>query len=215
MNVHDAETQEFIGENRLLDIFDRQFILTVKYKEIERQNGFYVPEELPVVIDDRHAQLFIKGHVWRVTEELCEAWEAYQDALTTGDYVHYLEEMSDALHFYVELLIFVGIGCDELGSLEEIIKGSGLLKGKPDGSLPFFVVMEPVYFMGLAMNCLKNKPWKQSQMLTDQGKMRGYLKKGFKSLIEAFYLSGMGADDIWKIYVQKNSVNQFRIRSSY
>lgn len=69
--------------------------------------------------------------------------------------------------------------------------------------------------LGEAMNCLKNKPWKQSHMITDEIHYREELADAFHFMIELFVLSGFDATSLTAMYLDKNAVNQFRIRSNY
>lgn len=78
----------------------------------------------PININLKENQKLIKDFISRVTEELCEAYEKYELASTeyfdefrkTGLHEHldklinlFNEECSDAIHFMVELLIYVNI----------------------------------------------------------------------------------------------------------
>ncbi len=69
--------------------------------------------------------------------------------------------------------------------------------------------------IGEAMNCLKNKPWKQTQMETDVTHYIEELVDAFHFFVELCILSGMTADDLFLFYYKKSEVNKFRIRSSY
>ena len=69
--------------------------------------------------------------------------------------------------------------------------------------------------IGEAMNCLKNKPWKQTQMLTDQDHYFEELADAFHFIIELFILSGIDAQKLAELYFKKSLVNQFRQRSKY
>lgn len=69
--------------------------------------------------------------------------------------------------------------------------------------------------LGEAMNCLKNKPWKQTHMATDETHYREELIDALHFFVELFILSGMSAEDVYSMYCKKNKVNQFRQRSKY
>jgi len=66
-----------------------------------------------------------------------------------------------------------------------------------------------------AMNCLKNKAWKQSMMETDIDHYQEELADAFHFFIELLILSGIYADDIFSLYFKKAAVNKFRQRSNY
>jgi dimeric dUTPase (all-alpha-NTP-PPase superfamily) len=134
---------------------------------------------------------------WRMTEEFTEATECMED-----NREHYLEEMVDALHFFVELCLhadfYPSVGMNEIP--------------KPNYFLEPYDVIEQV---GLACNCLKNKPWKQTHMLTDIPKFRGCLNSAWVVFIQIFLMEGLEPVDIYNLYFRKNAVNQFRQRSKY
>lgn len=69
--------------------------------------------------------------------------------------------------------------------------------------------------IGEAMNCLKNKPWKQTQMLTDVDHYMEELADAFHFIIELFILSGIDAQKLAELYFKKSLVNKFRQRSQY
>ena len=69
--------------------------------------------------------------------------------------------------------------------------------------------------LGMMCNCLKNKPWKQSMMKTDQEAFYDRLAEVWVLYITILVFSGMTAQDIADIYLKKSQVNQFRQRSNY
>jgi len=69
--------------------------------------------------------------------------------------------------------------------------------------------------LGEAMNTLKNKPWKQSHMLTDVAHYREEISDSFHFFVELCILSGIGPYDLYEMYFKKNEVNKFRQRSNY
>lgn len=69
--------------------------------------------------------------------------------------------------------------------------------------------------LGEAANCLKNKPWKQSQLETDEEHFMEELSDAIHFFVELFIICGYTADDFFNIYCRKFEVNKFRIRSKY
>lgn len=73
-----------------------------------------------------------------------------------------------------------------------------------------------VYHLNIARNYLKNKPWKQSQMMTNELAFQEELVKAFIKLIGYFYTLGLtDKEDIYILYFKKQRVNKFRINSKY
>jgi len=69
--------------------------------------------------------------------------------------------------------------------------------------------------IGEAMNCLKNKPWKQSEMATDSAHFYEELADAFHFFIEMCIIAGLDAKSLYMIYMKKSEVNKFRQRSKY
>lgn len=71
------------------------------------------------------------------------------------------------------------------------------------------------YHLNIARNFLKNKPWKQSQMMTDELRFQAEIVKGFIKMMGAFSLIDITPENLFHIYFKKNRANAFRIRSNY
>ena len=216
MNINDFTAPTDYPQGGYLEaIFDRQASLMKKYHDIEERNGLLQTPDCPVNIHDSKGQARLKDFAWRITEEVTEATEA-RDYL--DDYEHYLEEMIDALHFMVEQQILAGLTPGSY--MSEGVKTDLLEYLMHDGNL-FVVGLQPVteYHIiervGLAMNCLKNKPWKQSQMMTDEDKFYKLMKESLLILLAVLVRAGLSAEDVYGLYTRKNQVNQFRQRSNY
>jgi hypothetical protein len=206
------------GRDKLAMIFERQLELMHKYEDIEAANGLLQTPDIPVDIHDKFGQARLKDMSWRVTEELTEAAEAL---LEHGDVPnHFLEEVSDALHFLVEFTILCGDTVwasspgedrlDNLFSSVECMRGSHITNED---------LLRKVYFvihnLGLACNCLKNKPWKQTQQLTDRVKFAGKVRDAWIAFISMALSAGFTADTLYAMYFKKSEVNKFRQRSKY
>jgi len=209
MNINNVSTPTEVPEDIWKAIFDKQWELAKKYEDIEDMGTLLF--DLETNIDTANGQKWIKDFAWRVTEELTEAQEAIQlftDAAEDKDYPlantclqHYVEELIDALHFLTELTLIAGYR-------EEIIED---VWPDSDNTLGWENV---VYYLGLMCNCLKNKPWKQTQMLTDRVKFKTYLDNAWFSLLSVL-AQRVNKDQVYLYYFKKNAVNQFRIRSKY
>lgn len=209
---------QFMAERDRLDIiFERQKELMEKYDQIEHRNGQHPTHGQLWHIDDRQCQARIKDFCWRVTEELGEMINATTDP-------HFLEEMSDALHFMTELCLMAGITTDEIlgRSFHEIDRlevfwrqymteyGAPLNKNySPED------VLAIISKLALAANCLKLKPWKQTAMLTDQSAFKLHMVGAYLKLLKLARKTGISADGLYRLYYDKSEVNNFRIRSKY
>ena len=233
MNVEDISKDVVptpTKEKDMLDlIFERQHSLAIKYLPVEKENGLLQTEIFPGDLDDRFSQARMKDFAWRVQEELYEALEAL--VIHKDNMVHFVEEMIDAVHFYVELCLFCGYDTktikefyaipDDVDKFEFI---AGLAKrvdeqsGNMDKAIPTALLVSATIGQGIgnAMNKLKNKPWKQTHMVTDKEAFKINLLSSwlgfFRVLCNKYDLK---AEDIFTCYFKKSEVNNFRIASKY
>jgi dimeric dUTPase (all-alpha-NTP-PPase superfamily) len=241
MNVEDFKDVEIPEGDMLETVFDHQRQLMNRYHIIEQTNvGHHIPSapgklgehDGALDMQDRASQLRCKSFAWRVTEEITEA----TICLIPGDVneTHYYEELVDALHFSVELLLMSGIQESTLmsGAKDRMIclfdgskvlfDGAGIspmtskdlidpLKQKVLRSAAYDVIER----VGEACNRLKSKEWKTTPMLTDVAAYRKSIVEFFQSLIDLLALSGFDAKSVTAMYLRKNAVNKFRIGSNY
>lgn len=224
MNINDYQPAEFTP-NWLQDIFEKQQNLLDKYKDIEKM------PDVPVSIHTAEGQKWIKDFLWRVTEELGESYEAYvqgmdlvaeynaSNTISSDEFVkrqdryntHMIEELIDALHFLVELIIISGK--DWKWARDLLNDNSEKYQyGYVSGAGAYW---EVTYWLGMVGNTLKNKPWKKTQMQTDDKKF--YRNLGFSFVALFNCLAELGADEteVFSFYDRKNQVNKFRQRSAY
>jgi hypothetical protein len=186
----------------LASIFMRQMELMTKYKEIEQ-----LPDP-PVPLHHSRGQRILKDFAWRTTEELCESWEAFMKH-GVADTAHRDEEMADALHFLVELLIFAGVTSAQCA---EELPVYPMLRAE---EFPAYSYWAATAQLGIAMNFLRNKPWKQSQVPTDERRFRAQLMVAFTTHCRLWADLGLSQDDMYNLYFRKSEVNKFRQRSNY
>lgn len=217
MNINDVDA----GENpvkSLADIFEHQRELFWKYKDLE--NMTWSGET--VNVHTSAGQIALKDFLWRVTEELGESFEA---SVEHEDTVHQIEELADALHFFVEFCIIAGVTPDELPSIDECVKTTSKILGSGTFSFdPSDFYWSTTYHLALIGNTLKNKPWKKTQMKTDLSEFKRHTVNAYSALISCFVLVHWNSDvedpeiitqEIYNFYFKKNAVNQFRQRSNY
>jgi hypothetical protein len=215
-------------------IFSLQNTLMDKYKDIEEANGIYVPK-LPASMDDRKVQFRLKDLFWRFTEEICEAGEELKlnpevfkipnltniwD--TSAPIRHFFEEIIDGLHFLVEASITANLNSLDIQvSLNHIKQdANGLIWmniGRPTAllmqysNLAFQIIQE----LGLAANCLKNKPWKCTEVPTDVSKFQTHMYRAWLKFFDLWESLGCSPKMLYMVYAKKCSVNNWRISTSY
>jgi len=208
MNVNDADVKGLVIPKtpfeQIKGIFARQAELHEKYKGIEEGNGlglgFVVGR--PFSIDDPVWQYIIKDYAWRVTEEITEAIEAADHSK-----VHLVEELIDALHFYTEMLIL----CD--------IQPTHFEKYTPRPTVDLvkdpLQMLNTTYHIGIACNLLKNKPWKNTHVLTDWNRFVSSMVLGYVSLLNTIFHHVGSMEALYVFYHKKALVNVFRQNSNY
>jgi hypothetical protein len=226
VNIRDFdEVKATQSEDRLDSIFARQRELMQKYDVIERGNGFFVPDELPLNLHDSKHQQRIKDFAWRISEEIGEALEAFD--IHPDDPDHCDEEIADAFHFLVELTILVDYKSDRLiGGVTDTMPRDRLNalyvlsgEGQSEECRTYFSLTSRagILLKNLACMCntLKNKPWKQSQMTTDVEYFYECLQSTWFSFIRFCAAADIGGDYLFDLYFRKSLVNEFRQDSEY
>lgn len=113
------EDDEFIGGDVYLlqKLFRLQETLMLAYKSKDADR---IPD-WPIDISNKESQLFCRDLAFRTMEELFEAIRHLKNAkmhrqteLTDFDREEFLEEIVDALHYVLEIMVLVGVGPKEL-----------------------------------------------------------------------------------------------------
>ena len=210
MNITHAVTEEVVGD-KLVAIFNRQKELMSKYHDIEKRSGLLQTEDCPVNLDDKRGQARIKDFSWRVMEEVGEALDAIDD------FEHYTEELIDGLHFLTELTILSGFEPKDIvwdnpnkNDLLLTLYNQSLMQGEDlKGD-----IINLVTDLGMMCNCLKNKPWKQTNMLTDKNEFLHRLRCVWNDYF-SILSTVLPPQGIVDVYLKKSQVNKFRQRSNY
>lgn len=229
VNIKEFKAPKVKGD-KLEAIFKRQKELMKKYHIIEATSGLLQTYDIPVDLDDARGQARIKDFAWRCTEELMEAIDAYQQK------AHFEEEIADAFHFLVELIILSGFTAKDM--IEHLYRPGAVIyyqgESPPDmtseddldllfrsysiegkaGSLRFTIV-EFLVALGMTCHLLKNKPWVQTQRITDREEFKRRLIKTFREFIGICIAVEIDADSLYNLYFRKSDVNVFRQRSKY
>ncbi len=263
--------------------------------------------QYPVDINTKASQTLLKDFTARVIEELSEGYESFENVMalfeashaklvqTQGDCIEYTEilnnlqnaneENADAIHFFIELLIYANIQPKDIMTyMEKWVKDNNctppvvysLNKNRDDilrtamnlgvmwimdegdisvifhnnatdltkwyenmdsethldyntkllvGGRYFnhveysvnfpYLLWKITHHLNIARNFLKNKPWKQSQVMTQELKYQSELVKAFIYFCGYLGWIGMGSNDVFYIYFKKNHINMFRQKSKY
>lgn len=97
---------------------------------------------------------------------------------------------------------------------DEFLRGGRVID--PDYHMQMEVMMwKVVYHLNISRNFLKNKPWKQSHMVTDSARFHMEIMEAWLAFFNLMDFLGMTPDSLFLIYFKKNKVNAFRIQSKY
>lgn len=213
MNINDVKDSDLgiTGEDKLDQIFRRQLELMQKYHDIEKANGLIVTEEVPVNLHHALGQYRLKDFAWRITEELGEAFEALRIHPEIPE--HFSEEIADAIHFLVEFTILAGVPPSELSASFNNEMGVSDISREYDKLAPLMAVV--VESLAMTCNCLKNKPWKNTHMMTDTSHFHSCLGRTWRAFLFLCRSSGIDSGDLTNLYFKKSEVNKFRQRTNY
>lgn len=92
---------------------------------------------------------------------------------------------------------------------EPIIKG--YVVSSPLLRLNAELSWEITYHFNMARNCLKNRPWKQTDEHTNIEKFQECMLLGFRAFVNLLWSLGHTNESIYSIYYHKNIINQNRI----
>jgi len=182
-------------EVNLQKIFDAQTELMHKYHPIEESLG-YAPPHAPVDLQSRKGQDRLRQFAWWITEEVVE--------LETADPEEIYGEMSDVLHFVVELCILTGVG-----SVVNIpSKLLNQFEPMPEILDPYDIILT----LGEAINKLKAKPWKQTPKPVDEELFKLAISEVLRITVQLIDQQGWNPEEL---YFHKNQINQTRIQTGY
>lgn len=267
MDIRDIkEAVTYPGHHTFPDMFELQKHLLDHYIGIESLPQY------PINIHTREGQALLKDFTGRMIEELGEGFESYlimlemfHQGIDEEEMIPHLqnfnEEISDAIHFWLELMIYSGYEIAHLerwfieyagvntpmfdlfgawynlGSFlvnsevatkkipcrwvikdhmlqDEFLRGGRQLGNNRKDIMKQYL-WDITYYLQLARNTLKNKPWKQTEMTTDFRQYESAMSKTALALFKFFYFAGFTPASLHLIYYKKNKVNQFRIKSKY
>lgn len=291
MDSRDITEQPSIDKGFLEHMFQMQKDLLANYIGIEGLPNY------PVNINSKPSQILLKDFTGRIIEEMAEGFEANllvrnltvdnklwfdPNTYRQDDYhqmINHLqnvgEEMADAIHFFLELLIYVNVlpedivrwvyknapnlvrsahTSDSLTLLVNVGKETlrinyaleldGFTKHSADlhklldkGYFPYpsdlryitcgryynaeleqyirMFMWDVTYHLNIARNFLKNKPWKQTEVMTSEVQYQNEVVIAFIKFMGLLGMMNCDPQTIYFLYFKKNHVNQFRIKSKY
>jgi hypothetical protein len=191
--------------DKFSEIIRHQAHLMENFRAVESKNGFFFPSS-PVLLDDYQGQHELRRLAWHIQEELCEAAEALDRSFGTGN-EEVNKELIDALHFVAEFMLTLGYWPSDLPPERTVPHADALLDGVAAN------LFQAMIDLGLAINLLKNKPWKQTARPVSADVFKERWAKFIRSFVRTCYACGMTDDDIQSTYLGKAAENQVRINT--
>jgi hypothetical protein len=177
----------------------------VEYEKLEGRDW----KEYDFSIDCAEDQMLFKDMLQiRCIEELTEATEAINDK------DHFMEEVTDAINFFLSSYCMLDVNFDEFMDLDELLK---------DNINPDFITYEDCayYFyliiqdIGNLCNLLKNRPWAQSNYLVSMVDFNNRLHDLWDTFWKVIWWLGLSSKQVFELFERKYEVNKWRIKTGY
>ena len=146
----------------------------------------------------------------RCIEELTEA----TDALWNFESDHFLEEVTDALNFFLSAYCMLGVDFHEFSDPQ--LK---LVDNKRDDEITyddcayyFYLIVQDI---GNLCNLLKNRPWAQSNYLVSMIDFNERLHSLWDTFWNVIWWLGLRPEGIFELFERKYEVNKWRIKTGY
>jgi len=206
------------AEHPLFRCFEHQFVLLMRFHEIEKQNvdvyetdsGAY---SFALSDFESHAgQKYLRELGWRIVEEVAEHLDA---RCREPDSEKQYEEIADAFHFLIEFFIICGLTNQDFGSgkrdamyeiRDEIIEQIG-----PESPEEVWAIF--IRELGMTLNVLNTRPHHLKVKPFDYPLFRSRLIRLLEVFLTAAFYAGVPVDRLIDDYFRKARINQQRIES--
>ena len=181
---------------------EKQFLM---YEKIEGIDNW---KEYSFSIDCSTDQMKFKDMLQiRFVEELSEATHALDNK------EHFLEEITDALNFFLSAYVMLGVDFKEFSDPGKFLTNGRdlLLDYKKLGVLLYWVIDK----VGYLCNLLKNRPWAQSNYLVSLYDFDIRLKDLWDTFWCVLGQIGLSDEKLFELFERKYLVNLWRIKTGY
>lgn len=188
------------------DLFRYAYKQFIEYEKLEGRDW----NKYDFSIDCAEDQMLFKDMLQiRCIEELTEATQAFE----MGEEEHFMEEVTDAMNFFLSSYCMLGVNFNEFTDLEELLK---------DNVKQFITYDECAYFfyliiqdIGNLCNLLKNRPWAQSNYLVSMVDFNERLHKLWGTFWNVMWWLGLTPQEVFELFERKYEVNKWRIKTGY
>lgn len=181
----------------------KQFLAYEKLEGIENW------KEYDFSIDCAEDQIKFKDMLQiRFIEELTEA----SDALDEPE--HFLEEITDALNFFISAYLMLNMDFKDLPNPEPYLPFEYNLK-VPDMEEMSLLTYPLIHKVGYLCNLLKNRPWAQSNYLVSMLDFKTRLIELWKAFWKYIGTFGINKETLFELFERKVIVNEWRMKTGY
>jgi len=212
MNISDSviDMKQYEGKDRLDVMFEKQEMLRDLYKVLG-------PKVSVADLDLPEHQHILREFAWNVCEETGEVLDV---VFGTNDREHIIDETSDSLSFYLELLALSGMSVEDFAP-SQAHSGDKLdywfKMSLEQYSTSSIREIHSLFLekLALAINNLKNRKWRKTNLKTNKLIYRKALYDTFIPFLMFVNLVGLTPETLFDGYLRKTEVNLFRINSRY
>lgn len=168
-----------------------------QFHPIEVASGLLADNNFPVDIETPSGQHLIRDFAWRITEEITEALRSHNEGFPRDQI---LEEVIDAFQFWIELCWLVELSPNVVNDTSQPIHGSAFR----------LACLNFIEDLGMAVNLLKNKPWKKKLQPVPHAFLP-QIAGLYGRFIGIAGSLGFSPDEFYAAYFRKAQINQERI----
>jgi hypothetical protein len=182
-----------------------EIIVTMFARQTDLMAKFKVREGLPdwpLELHTKDNQQLLRNFAWRMTEELTEA---YAELLHGSDRVRLMDELADATHYMIEMLVFSGM------SVQHVLMRHAAFPIIPRNNAIASAFWMTTYSLGFAMQFLRTRPWKDHEPPMVKFAFQNGLNETFGNLLMLWASTGATPIEMYEAYIQKSEVNHQRL----
>lgn len=110
--------------------------------------------------------------------------------------------------------IYLDYSEEEINEMRSYLPGFNFLNSSFQ-DIESSLAWECSYHLMVSRNFLKNKPWKQTEVMTDESGYQSEIVVGFIMYLGYLKFCGFTAETLYKLFFKKHMVNRFRQKSMY
>lgn len=209
--------------DHLAEIFDAQEKLLRSLAPIYTHNGFDVKNHFPHPLDGREEQEEFRLLAWRITEEVYEALQEWDNGVER-DENKYREEVADVMHFFAELAIICGFSSTQVatgGEAAMLLDGADYLVLSFERVQLYPLRLDAREAWGMFLTVLahlmmefRQRPWRTDDRKTNTEELLKKFAIAWFAFCTACAITGVSPRILHWHYFEKQKVNHERKRKA-